>query len=499
MEKDQSAESITFVDYVPIRVRLLLVGLAVIAAMTLAGAMAFQLRANAMSQGIYLYDTVFQSVSYARAAQTDWERLSTMIHGARTLPDDDDLDSFAMAAYGRTAVDAAAFYLKEARANLQVAADSDLTPRMIERCVALMERIKATGGLIGAHIASPKDVESLDTATLLGEMRSVAEGLELFVQDLAADGFRTQEDIAKLVSRGNLMFLGTISTTLVMVVGLSVLFGAQILARLRMVSTFSNRVAEGDLDGVVTVRGRTELTMLMRGLVRMRDAIRTQVTEIDRMRREADTLLGTILPPAIAERLKAGEERIADARAEATIVFLDLSGFTELSRRMGANHLIETLDGIFSALDEAAERHNIQKIKTIGDGYLAAAGVTQPTARDDAARCAAFALEARQAIRTMADSLGYPLDARIGIHNGPVVAGILGKSRLSFDVWGETVNLAARLEASAERGEIRVSEAAYWRLHRQFTLTPLGEVSLKGVGNTTVFVLEEAADETDMQ
>ncbi len=492
MNSQAPEKSFTFVDRVPIRLRMLIVGLAVIAAMGVAGTIAYDVRQNALDQAVLLYDTIFQSASYTRAAQTDWERLSTMVLGAQTLADGSAVDAFTQAAYGQPATQAAEFYLTEALANLQVAADSNLNDRMAERCAALIDRITTARVPIIGYLdpAVPSTTEA--AAALNRDMSSIGEALELFVQDLAAEGFRIQEGLSVRVKNSLFMFIGALSAAAIIVLALSAFFGAHILGRLHLISEFSNRVAEGELDSRVTIKGRSELTVLMQALVRMRDAIRRQMAEADRLRREADALLDSILPPEIAARLKAGEERIADARTEGTIVFLDLSGFTELSRRMGPGHLIETIDGIFSELDEAAEKHRIQKIKTIGDGYMAAAGVTQVTARDDAARCAAFALEARQIIRTMAERLGYPLDVRIGIHNGPVVAGILGKSRLSFDVWGETVNLAARLESSAAKGEIRVSEAAYWRLHRDFRLTPLGEVSLKGVGDTPVFVLEDS-------
>jgi class 3 adenylate cyclase len=229
----------------------------------------------------------------------------------------------------------------------------------------------------------------------------------------------------------------------------------------------------------------------------MREAIRLQIGEIEGLRQRADRLVDAMFPASIAARLRGGEERIADARVEATIVFLDLVGFTVLSRRLGAAHLVETLDSIFHRLDEAAKHHAVDKIKTLGDAYLAAAGVTGDTRPDDVSRCAAFALEARRIIRAKGDELGYPLDVRVGIHNGPVVAGILGSDRLFFDVWGDSVNLASRLQTAAQPGQICVSEAAYWRLRGTFALTALGEIDLKGIGPTTTFVLDGPLDSTN--
>ncbi len=478
----QDRPALMFSDWLPIRVRMLIIGLAVIGTMAIAGWFNYAAQQRVAERGFYLYDTIFQSVSYARAAQTDLVRLRALLHLDAVEPDKDRIAAFTVDAYGRAPAETALFYIGEAQANLEVASDSALPAALAERCQDLITRLEAVGPPLQNRLTTASIGAS--ARDLMADLDTLASDVELFVQDLAAEGFRVRLALGDAVSRSVLSSLVAIGAATVIVFTLSILFGAHILARIRTVTDFSARVAEGDLDGTVEIKGRTELTMLMRALVGMRGAIRHQIEEIDR-------LIGSILPRPVARRLRAGEERIADARAEATIVFVDLAGFTELSRRMGARHLIETIDTIFSDLDEAAERHGIEKIKTIGDGYMAAAGVTGETGSDDAARCAAFALDARTIVRALAERLGYPLDVRIGIHNGPVVAGVLGKSRLAFDVWGETVNLAARLEGSAERGEIRVSEAAYWRLHKRFALTSLGETPLKGIGAVTTYRLED--------
>ncbi len=478
--------ALLFKDRLSIRTRLFVVGLAVVMTMGIAGWIGYEAQRRTAERGFYFYDTVFQSVSYARAAQTDWSRLHSLVHLREATGDDAELDAFAQAAYGQSADDALAYFLGEARANLEVAGASDLAPRLLPRYRALIEGMESITPKIMSGDAKG---DGARLAELVAQLDSLSALLELFVQDLAAEGFRIRQDMAEVAGWSAGVTIASIGLAVLVVALLSVYFGARIVSRLRTASEFSSRVATGDLDGEVMIQGRTELTMLMDALVRMRTAIRNQINQIDHLRLEADSLLDTILPPAIAARLRHGEERIADACAEATIVFVDLVGFTDLTRRFGAAHVIETLDEIFRALDEAVERNGIEKIKTIGDGYMAAAGITQATETDDAARCARFALEAKRIVEERAASLGYPLDIRIGIHNGPVIAGILGKSRLVFDVWGAAVNLASRLEASAENGEIRISEAAYWRLHNDFDMDPLGEVTLKGIGDTPVYVL----------
>jgi class 3 adenylate cyclase len=213
--------------------------------------------------------------------------------------------------------------------------------------------------------------------------------------------------------------------------------------------------------------------------------------EVELAHHRIEDLLRTMLPDEVVQRIQAGETAIADAHGEVAIVFADLVGFTELSRRFGASHLVELLNRIFSAFDRIAQRHGLERIKTIGDCYMAAMGLSR--GRGDPSRAAAaFALELQDVVVEIAREYDYPLDARVGLHVGPVVAGVIGVQRPAFDCWGESVNLAARLETAAAPGAILVSEAAYWRLKSEFTVTPLEAVELKGIGRTRVYRLERA-------
>ena len=184
-------------------------------------------------------------------------------------------------------------------------------------------------------------------------------------------------------------------------------------------------------------------------------------TVADQARAEADALLANILPAAIAERLKERpDERVADSVAEASVLFSDLVGFTELSQRLGAARTVALLDQIVTEFDRLAARHGVEKIKTIGDGYMAVTGVSLPQ-DDHLRRLARMALGLPELVERLSAAHGVDLRVRIGIAIGPVMAGIIGTDKFSYDVWGETVNLASRLEvARASRRDPSVRRGA---------------------------------------
>jgi class 3 adenylate cyclase len=218
-------------------------------------------------------------------------------------------------------------------------------------------------------------------------------------------------------------------------------------------------------------------------------------------------LLHSMLPPAIVERLVGGEP-VNDLFEETSVIFLDIVGFTELSSTLKASEVVALLDTVFRAFDEVCKRHSITKIKTIGDSYMAVAGLPEPLT-DHAHSAAQAALEMMQALH----ALPANLQARIGIHCGPVTAGVIGTDRLQYDVWGDTVNVASRLESTSEPGRVHVSEAFACSLTN---LTPLtlerggaegagvrlpggaesagvrsrGQIELKGKGTMATYWLE---------
>ncbi len=199
-------------------------------------------------------------------------------------------------------------------------------------------------------------------------------------------------------------------------------------------------------------------------------------------RAEADALLANMLPESIAERLKARPgELLSDNVANASVLFTDLVGFTPLARELGAERTVRLLDDIVTEFDDIAARHGVEKIKTIGDGYMAVAGVTTPLP-DHERRLACMALELPAVIKSLSEIRGIELQIRIGLASGPVMAGVIGTMRFSYDVWGETVNLASRLESHGRPGKVHVSGEVRRALKDAFSFESLGSNETKGVG-----------------
>ena len=217
-------------------------------------------------------------------------------------------------------------------------------------------------------------------------------------------------------------------------------------------------------------------------------------TVADRARAEADALLANILPEAIAERLKARPgDKVADNVGDASVLFTDLVGFTELAQRLGVQRTVALLDQIVTAFDRLAAAHGVEKIKTIGDGYMAVAGVSRPQA-DHLTRLARMALLLPDLVERLSAAHGVDLKIRAGIASGPLMAGIIGSDKFSYDVWGETVNLASRLESHGLPGEIQVSDAVRAALGDGFVFEPRGEIQVKGVGRLNTWLLKKETE-----
>ena len=203
---------------------------------------------------------------------------------------------------------------------------------------------------------------------------------------------------------------------------------------------------------------------------------------------KSERLLLNILPRPIADRLKSGERTIADNYSAVTVMFADLVGFTQFSSRTNAGELVTMLNQIFTAFDRLVERRGLEKIKTIGDSYMVVGGL--PIARNDhAIAVAEMALELLEAIAIINREVGSERAIRIGINSGPVVAGVIGRKKFSYDLWGSTVNLAARLESGGMPGQIHVSQSSYEALKDHFEFTERGVIHAKGVGDITTYFL----------
>ena len=208
-------------------------------------------------------------------------------------------------------------------------------------------------------------------------------------------------------------------------------------------------------------------------------------------RARSERLLLNILPAPIAERLKATEGSIAEHSDGVTVLFADIVGFTPLSARKTPQALVELLNQIFSEFDALADAHGLEKIKTIGDAYMAVAGLPEPWL-DHAARAARMALAMHYAAARVSAETGEELVLRIGLHSGPVVAGVIGRRKFAYDLWGDTVNTASRMESHSLPGAIHCTEATAMLLKGAFQLQPRGAMKIKGKGEMHTFLVTGA-------
>jgi class 3 adenylate cyclase len=196
------------------------------------------------------------------------------------------------------------------------------------------------------------------------------------------------------------------------------------------------------------------------------------------------------------ERARKGDHAVVDAYGEVTVIFCDIVGFTSLAERIAPMHLIELLNEVFSAIDQLALACHVEKVKTIGDAYMAISGTSKED-RNSAEDAAEFALRVTAEAARLAEAFGHPLAFRIGMHTGSLIGGVVGRQKMIYDYWGRTVNLASRLESSGVPGKIQVSEATFWRLSNKYTFEKRGALELKGIGATEAYLLVGRKPETD--
>ena len=202
-------------------------------------------------------------------------------------------------------------------------------------------------------------------------------------------------------------------------------------------------------------------------------------------RAKTEELLYNVLPQEVAARLRAGEA-VADSFSDLTAVFVDLAGFSTLAKRLSPGHLVKMLNAFFSAADRCAERHGLEKVKTIGDAYLAVVGGMASVGGESKA-AVLFARDLVAELALMEQESGLAIQARIGVHTGPAVGGVIGSTRLAYDYWGDTMNIASRLQGVAPLNGLAVSEATYFQT-RTIQAYQETEVVLKGIGETRAYV-----------
>jgi class 3 adenylate cyclase len=214
---------------------------------------------------------------------------------------------------------------------------------------------------------------------------------------------------------------------------------------------------------------------------------------LDRAHQRSEELLLNILPPSIARRLKLKGGTIADGFAGVSVLFADIVGFTRLSSRLPPERIVEVLNDLFCRFDDLAGRLGLEKIKTIGDCYMVAGGLPEPRA-DHAEAVAEMALAMLGIVTEMAARTGEALSIRIGIHSGPVVAGVIGKRKFIYDLWGDTVNIASRMESHGIPGAIQLTDASRRLLDGKYRLALRGTIEVKGKGAMETWLLEGRSD-----
>ena len=224
----------------------------------------------------------------------------------------------------------------------------------------------------------------------------------------------------------------------------------------------------------------------------LRDRERLHLRELEREKRRSEDLLLNILPTAIVPRVHANEELIADYYDAVTVLFTDLVRFTDLAAKTEVNELVERLNRLYSDFDALAQRYGVEKIKTNGDSYMAAAGLPEPRP-DHAEAAAALALEMLRSVERINEGMKHPFRVRIGLHSGPVMAGVIGSHKFAYDIWGDTVNTASRMESYSEPGRIHVSPTTARLLPSRFHCVSRGVRQIRGKGEMETFYLASPA------
>jgi class 3 adenylate cyclase/HAMP domain-containing protein len=271
-------------------------------------------------------------------------------------------------------------------------------------------------------------------------------------------------------------------------------------------------VATGNYTIQVEITSRDEVGLLSESFNNMVDKIRIQQEELldysrtleDKVRKrtaqlaaekaKSDNLLLNILPVTIANRLKKKEDTIADRYDEVTVLFSDLVGFTVFSAKHTPKELVYKLNILFSKFDDLLDKYKIEKIKTIGDALMLVSGAPRRY-KNHAIEMAHMALDMYDELRSFNDEYGEALDLRIGLHTGPVVAGVMGKKKFTYDLWGDAVNTASRMESHGIPGIVHISEATYLKIKDQnFNIEDRGEIEVKGKGMMHTYILKKDAN-----
>ncbi|OBA92443.1 hypothetical protein A5642_09360 [Mycolicibacterium mucogenicum] len=302
--------------------------------------------------------------------------------------------------------------------------------------------------------------------------------------------------------------VGDFPTQYLMTSATVTLLGAVGLLRLRMHAALANtavfvvvclalpsvRGSLGELGLMVPqIAGLAAISVLVAyALERLRRIDFLRQREVERERARTEEILYNVLPAPIADRLRDGALTIADSAPSVSVLFSDIVGFTPLSETLTPEALVRLLDALFRAFDELCDQRGIEKIKTVGDAYMAVAGLPNPD-EDHAASMAELALDMQRTVTRLSSSWPSPISMRIGISSGPVVAGVIGQRKFIYDLWGDTVNTASRMESSGSPHQIQVSESTHMLLEHRYEFSDAKVVDVKGKGPMTTYFLVGAS------
>jgi class 3 adenylate cyclase len=300
-------------------------------------------------------------------------------------------------------------------------------------------------------------------------------------------------DVSEALAPVRMLERETIAWTLLTIAGafaLALLITNQFSKPIRALVAAAQRMGKGDLQARVDVFSTDELGVLSGTFNKMADSIEKSVRTIADKNRENESLLLNILPGPIAERLKGGETAIADHFSEVTVLFADIVGFTAMSQHREPTAIVALLNGLFTRFDAIAANHGIEKIKTIGDAYMAVAGLSN-NHPNHSKQVVDMALHMLAATEAYGKHIGVPLAIRIGINAGPVAAGVVGTSKFIYDLWGDTVNMASRMESTGVPGSIQVTRSVYEQLKDEYEFEKRGAIDVKGKGLIETWLVHE--------
>ena len=316
----------------------------------------------------------------------------------------------------------------------------------------------------------------------------------------------TDQDQRRALHEASSLAIETSLAVIALALVVSITMGTLLTRSVVSLSTTVRRFADKDFTARAEVRSRDEIGQLgdnfnaMAATIEehhhhLEELVRARTRELFAEKQTSERLLLNVLPGPIAERLKHDDGVIVDRFEQVTVLFADIVGFTRLSATTSPEALVTMLDELFTRFDRLAERHGLEKIKTIGDCYMAVAGI--PGAMADHARVMTrMGLDMLAEVADYGRATGVPLEIRVGVHSGSVVAGVIGRKKFIYDLWGDTVNTASRMESHGVPGRVHLTEVTAALLGDAFTLEPRGAIEIKGKGAMTTYLVIGPAPES---